>query len=743
MDAPPTDPPIGRSPLRGRSLAAIMLLYAGLLGLSIATWVNSRRVIESSASVDHTKDVLAEIEAALDLVTRDTALVRGYVLTGNPEFLAEFDATGENVYAHLKKLQRLTTDNDAQRRPLAELREACRTRVGQLAELVRVRRDQGLDAAIALVSPRPWKMVRDAAGRMERQELELLAHRQRVSTSVFRSAKATLAAGWAVLFLQISLVVILLNADFKRRQQGASDLAESHDRLRVTLRSIGDAVIVTDEKGRISFLNPVAEALTGWKSSEGEGRPAEEVFRIVNEDTRHPVPSPIVEALSLGRVVGLANHTVLISRSGREVPISDSGAPIRDDHGEIRGAVLVFREMTEQRRVERERAEARKIAEDANAQKDRFLAVLSHELRTPLSPVLSTIERLERRHDPSTELGAALRTIRRNVELEVALIDDLLDVTRIAQGKVAVRSRALDLHEKLLHVLDNCRSEAAEKGVAFEAALDAPEHYVRGDPARLQQVLWNVLKNGIKFTPPGGRVSVSTEAAGSHRIRIRVEDSGIGIPPEKLGRIFDAFDQGEATITRRFGGLGLGLAISKALVEAHGGTIVAESAGVGRGAAFVIELPAMARPADAEAPAARAVARPSARWNILVVEDHTDTAAAISDLLREDGHRVRVAHDVETAFALHEESPADLLITDVGLPDGNGVDLLARLGAVRPVRGIVVSGYGMEKDIERSRAAGFFAHLTKPFNVARLEEAVDQAMSGVNPADPGESASRS
>jgi CheY-like chemotaxis protein/anti-sigma regulatory factor (Ser/Thr protein kinase) len=342
--------------------------------------------------------------------------------------------------------------------------------------------------------------------------------------------------------------------------------------------------------------------------------------------------------------------------------------------------------------------------------------------------VLATVQRIERRIGGGEELGREIRMIRRNVELESSLIDDLLDVTRIAQGKIAIRRQPIDLHEKILHVLETCRPDINDRGIEIDTRLEAPEHFGEGDSARLQQVFWNVVKNAIKFTPSGGRVAVRTESAGPDRLRLTVADTGIGIPSEELASIFDAFEQGEATITRRFGGLGLGLAISKTLVEAHGGTIRAESDGAGRGATFVIELPAAAQ-SRAAAPPAEAAPRPGeTRWSILVVEDHSDTAVAMKAALEDRDEDVRVAGDIEAAVAMHRERPADLLITDVGLPDGDGISLLAVLGQIHPLRGIVVSGYGMEADVRRSRDAGFATHLIKPFNISRLEEAIDQAM---------------
>jgi signal transduction histidine kinase/ActR/RegA family two-component response regulator len=363
---------------------------------------------------------------------------------------------------------------------------------------------------------------------------------------------------------------------------------------------------------------------------------------------------------------------------------------------------------------------ARRAAEQANTAKDRFLAVLSHELRTPLTPVLVFAQLLERRLDVSEEVQRTIALMRRNIELEALLVDDLLDLTRISRGKIELRREPIDVDTAIQNVTDICRSEMLAKRQSLHVELLAREHYADADPARIQQIFWNLLKNASKFTPEGGTVTVRSENPKPGVLRISVNDTGIGIPPDLLPRIFDAFEQGPAGESVQ-AGLGLGLSISKALVELHGGTIRAESAGAQRGSTFVVELTALSE--RRSVPRSQRSERRTARQRplrILVVEDHTDTAAALAQLLQTENHEVETAPNIAGAVQAVERREFDLFITDLGLPDGNGRDLMVQLRAIRPIQGIVLSGYGMEADIAKSAAAGFAEHLIKPINVTQL-----------------------
>ena len=376
---------------------------------------------------------------------------------------------------------------------------------------------------------------------------------------------------------------------------------------------------------------------------------------------------------------------------------------------------------------------AKSVAESASKAKDNFLAVLSHELRTPLVPVLAAVSILQ--NDPRFDGDARdnLDMISRNAELEARLIDDLLDVTRIERGKIELNKEPVDLRTVMQHAAEVCMPDIEARRLEF--GIDAPDgpYVVNGDPARLQQVFWNLIKNAIKFTPTGGCVGIRCHRDGDGAVVAEVNDSGQGIDPEIIPRLFKAFEQGGRQITRQFGGLGLGLAISKAMVELHGGTISAHSQGKGKGATFTVRLPLMpaatpvqAVPTTSQAPSAPAATRP---LRILLVEDHGDTARIMSRLLSGQGHEVQNAADVATAIKIAEQQTFDLLLSDLGLPDGSGLDIMRALrtkGINLP--GIALSGYGQEKDIEASRAAGFTIHLVKPVNLSKLKEEIAKAV---------------
>ncbi len=379
----------------------------------------------------------------------------------------------------------------------------------------------------------------------------------------------------------------------------------------------------------------------------------------------------------------------------------------------------------------RELERAKQEAEAANRAKDQFLAVLSHELRTPLTPALAAASNLENAVglDPK-ELNQALALIRRNIELEARLVDDLLDITRINKGKLEVHLSTIDLHDSIRHAAEMCNSTAHNKRSKMELRLEAAECFVNGDGARMAQVFWNLVLNAVKFTPADGRVIVSTRNPVPGRVCAEVSDTGIGIEPEMLGRIFEPFQQGEDSTARRFGGVGLGLSIAKGLVEAQGGSIVAHSDGRNQGSSFMVEMATVPAPVISAAREGTEAAFSSAprSLRILLVEDHEDTRAALTRLLTRWGHVVESAATISSGVILGGTFGPDLLLSDVGLPDGTGMDLLARLRQDRIFPAIAMSGYGMESDLEETRRAGFDLHLVKPVAAQRLKEAIERLM---------------
>jgi signal transduction histidine kinase/DNA-binding response OmpR family regulator len=372
-------------------------------------------------------------------------------------------------------------------------------------------------------------------------------------------------------------------------------------------------------------------------------------------------------------------------------------------------------------------------AREANRAKDQFIAVLSHELRTPLTPVLATVANLQADKRLPADVVDELKIIRRNVELEARLIDDLLDLTRISKGKIELNLEVVDVSELLREAANIAQSDIAEKCINFVIDLRATHRYVKGDATRLQQVFWNLLKNAVKFTPAQGRVSVESFDCENGTVCARVTDSGIGIEPDILPRIFNAFEQGRTSITRQFGGLGLGLAISKTLVEQHHGSLIASSEGRGKGASFTVTLPVTSELPQAPYHTPRLVAAgPQRQIQILLVEDHRDTARVMSKLLRANGYEVDCAHSVTEGLQQLRCKRYDVLVSDIGLPDGSGLELMVQSRAVQPIVGVALSGFGMEHDIRRSKEAGFSEHIIKPLNFQLLIDAIERLTIGAD-----------
>jgi len=362
----------------------------------------------------------------------------------------------------------------------------------------------------------------------------------------------------------------------------------------------------------------------------------------------------------------------------------------------------------------------------SNLAKDQFLAMLSHELRTPLTPVLASALALESEQGLPENIHESLQIIRRNVELEARLIDDLLDLTRISKGKVQLNFEVVDAHTLLRNAIEICQAEIEQKHLALRLNFAAQKVHLRADSARLQQIFWNLIKNAVKFTPRDGQISISTSNDRENHLRVEVADTGMGIEPESLSKIFNAFEQGGVS---QLGGLGLGLAISKTLVEAHNGTITAQSAGRNKGAKFTLTF-ATSKIVDAQiAPAISPPIAERQAMRILLVEDHEDTNRSLTNLLRRRGYHVQSARDVRSALDLGAKGEFDVLISDLGLPDGSGIDLMQKLRSERPVLGIALTGFGMEDDIRKSHEAGFKHHLVKPIDLNMLDSFLQESVS--------------
>lgn len=407
--------------------------------------------------------------------------------------------------------------------------------------------------------------------------------------------------------------------------------------------------------------------------------------------------------------------------------------PVFGADGEVEAVAGTTRDVTDQKEHEKALELARQNAENANRAKDKFLAILSHELRTPLTPVMMSVTAMDMNPDLAPAIRDDIAMIRRNVELEVKLIDDLLDLSRVTSGKLRLNPEAIEWNQAVRDACHTCRGQILEKGIRLHLNLCDQPVAVNADPGRLQQIFWNLLRNAAKFTPEGGEIFVTTDCDSEQTIRMEMRDTGIGISPKVLPKIFDAFEQGEPSITREFGGMGLGLAISKALVELHHGKLAAQSEGPGKGSVFTVEFPRLAKPPAAPCrPQIIEDDQNTAKIRLLLVEDHADTAKILSRLLNASGYTVQVAHTVAAALKLADEEVFDILISDIGLPDATGYELMSKIKQRYPIKGIAMSGYGMEEDLRRSRDAGFSDHIVKPASITQLRRSL-QRLGGIDP----------
>jgi signal transduction histidine kinase len=534
--------------------------------------------------------------------------------------------------------------------------------------------------------------------------------------------RMTLLTVWLVV---LTAVFAWLGSRFYQRQ------LESKQQLEREV--IFNEKMLANMPGGIALVDPVSrrflhanDAFARMAERFGDLPPGGDITEITCDDVKIAPPGAVERVLNFGTPFQLIEHP-LKNKSGVTHFLDINLLRLQGAKETVQGVLYLVEEKTRDVTLRQEL-----IA--ANAAKDQFLAQLSHELRSPLTPVIAMVGELEAEVPDSRPVREALEVVRRNVELEARLIDDLLDITRISKGKLQLSFEPISIHQILQRAYEICRAEIEAKNLEVNFGLRADRTYVEGDPARLQQVFWNLIKNSVKFTPEKGRISIETVNPTPDKIEVRIIDTGIGIESETIGKIFDAFEQGQSDITRRFGGLGLGLTISKTLIDAHGGHIRVQSPGKNQGAVFTVELDTIESPIERDGHAEdQPIARkPDAavanHRRVLLVDDHYDTCLGMKRMLERRGYQITVAHSAEQAVEKVRQQEFDLLISDIGLPGRSGYELMREVRLNTPLPGIALSGFGSEQDINQAKEAGFAEHLTKPINFERLEKTIESLL---------------
>jgi len=754
--------------------AGVTLVVA--LGVAALFWALGR-LDAAAAEHGHSWLVVNRANELLSEMKDAETGQRGYLLTGDEAFLGPYLMVRDRVTSHLQELRDLTALPDA----LARV-DAAKPLIGakltELEQTIVLRRNRDLPAALARVAGGRGKELMDSIrsellGYIHLEEAALAQHQAQ-----FKSNMRFLFAGLAV----ASLVTLLLAfsftySTFRKSQQHLerevyretqlrleaqhtaneqlrqlnTGLQASEERLAVTLQSIGDGVITTDAAGCVTLLNAVAEQLTGWTQAAAAKLPVNEVFKIINQETRQPAVVPVKETLAQGTIQGLANHTVLVARNGRECAIADSCAPIRGRDGQIIGSVLVFRDVTAEYAVQQavrdsERALitsngalviARHTADQANLAKSEFLSSMSHELRSPLNAILGFAQLMETDTErPTAQQAARISQILQAGWHLLNLINEVLDLAVIESGKVSLSCEAVSLAD----VMAQCRSMMEPQARKRRIQMTFPRFdnpvFVRADMTRLKQIVINLLSNAIKYNREAGTVLVDCTVSSPERIRISVRDSGAGLSPAKVAQLFQPFNR----LGQEAGGVvgtGIGLVVTKRLAELMEGTVGVEST-PGTGSVFWCELTTTAAPRILAAAREVTVSSrpPSAAGaperTVLYVEDNPANMELVEQLVgRCPDLRMMTAVDGTLGVELARTTQPTVIIMDINLPGISGIEALRILradAATAHIPVVALSANAMPRDITQGLEAGFFRYITKPIKVADFMDTLNAAL---------------
>ncbi|MBX9654522.1 CHASE3 domain-containing protein [bacterium] len=717
-------------------LASVLILSCSVLFREVT------KLRDNSGWVAHTHEAMAKIEKLLSDIRDAETGQRGYLLTGDSNYLFPFDLAMSRYESDFKDLKTLLADNKDQLTKLDQLQRLIEAKLNEVKETIRLRKEGNLPAAIQIVETdkgrQTMRGIRDIVDQMESTERDLLAQRVVANEGNYQSALRNIFLSMIIGVASLVLLGYLLHAYLRNVEESTDLIFREQQLLKATLVSIGDAVIATDADGNIRFLNSIAEELTGWRQEEAVGIPLEQVFRIVNEETRQAVDNPALRALREGKIVGLANHTILIGKDGKERPIDDSAAPIRTSDGVIEGAILCFRDVSEKKDQEAALRRQSLALLEADKRKNEFLAVLAHELRNPLSPLSNSIQVWPFVKNDPAEMDRLHALMERQINQMTRLIDDLLDVSRITRGKIQLRMEEVDLVSVLRSSIDVIRPTIESNSQHLEVSFPDSLVLVEGDSARLNQIFGNILNNAAKYTGRGGNIAVKIEVMNGEAT-VSIKDDGPGIPPELLDEIFEMFRQVDGTLDRSRGGMGIGLTLVKRLVEQHGGTVNARSEGKDKGSEFFVKLPTRSSKESTESivnPAAVPISSNHPfKHRILVVDDVKASAHTLALMLQKLGQEVEQVHDGPTAIHWTLKHRPDVVFLDISMPVMDGYEVASRLRAeTTDVTLVALTGYGQEEDKQRAFDAGFDHHLVKPTSMERLVS----LLASISKSDDGE-----